>query len=108
MTRTPEQVAEAVLEKHGIEKASASESPFTALGFAMGEDVTYETAMRDLVLTAQSDSLVRVKTALHRLADRIEHDDENTVKVPLSEILMYTDENRANIARMLRREADSF
>lgn len=59
-------------------------------------------------LGTPEEPLTRVKTAFHRLADRIEHDDENTVKVPLSEILMYTDENRAKIARMLRREADSF
>jgi len=58
-------------------------------------------------LDTQPDSLTRVKTALHRLADRVAFDDENTIQVPLDEILLYTPENRANIARMIRREADS-
>lgn len=56
---------------------------------------------------AEKEAIARVKTALRRLADRVEFDDENTIVVPVSEILMYTDQNRTNIARMLRREADA-
>jgi len=67
-----------------------------------------EAAARQGYREGSAASLTRVKTAFHRLADRVENDDENTVKVPLSEILMYTDENRAKIAKMLRREAESF
>jgi len=67
-----------------------------------------EAAARQGYREGSAASLTRVKTAFHRLADRVATDDENTIKVPLDEILMYTPENRANIARMLRREADSF
>jgi len=40
-----EEAVEKLLKRYGIEKAHSEENPFTALGFAMGDDLSYEAAL---------------------------------------------------------------
>lgn len=111
MTQHTYQIAVKVIRE---QYAADGENPYRILENAMDDTFTastvvslMQTSARVALEEAERQSLARVKTAFHRLADRVSISDENEIRVPMSEILMYTPENRANIARMIRREADA-